>query len=151
MSKPMQHYIIQPHDQQQGWRMSRMAVDGLRNAAIKARDSGQPMEVYIQPFTPARSDPQRKTLWMWHGEVAADLSVRKQVRWTKVDVHELIFTSQFMPVSDKPLVMPETDMAVRRRRRTSEVSQAEITEAMDAYLTWIYNMGIEVTIPETGW
>ena len=88
---------------------------------------------------------------MWHGEVAADLSVRKQARWGKNDVHEAIFIKRFMPLWDRTLVNPETDTVIRRRKRTTEANQAEITEAMDAYLVWIYHMGIEVTIPEAGW
>jgi hypothetical protein len=151
MGEAVQRYVIRSDDQRQGWRMSRMAADGLRNAVMGARDTGRPIEVRIQPFSPPRTDPQRKTLWMWHGEVGSELSIRTQARWTKDDVHEVVFIPRFMPAADRELIDPETGEVISRRKRTTEATKPEITEAMDAYLAWIYGMGIEVTVPEAGW
>ena len=146
-----QRYVIRPEDQHQGWRVARLAADGLRQAAREARDREHPMEVLIRPWQPPRTDPQRKTLWMWHGEVAAELSIRTGCRWRKDDVHEVVFIPRHMPPADTELVDPETGEILSRRKRTSEATKPEISDAMTDYLRWIYEMGIEVTVPEEGW
>lgn len=142
-------YIIRPEDADQGWRIAKLAADGLRQAAREARDTGKPVEALFRPWSPPRTDPQRNTMWKWHGEVASELTVRTGKRWTKEDVHEVIFIPRFMP-QHEALIDPTTGEVVTRNKRTSEATKAEISEAMTAYLAWIYEMGIEATVPLEG-
>lgn len=144
-------YVIRPEDAQKGWRIAKLAADGLRQAANEVKRDGKPKEVLIRDWEPSRTDPQRCTLWMWHGEVASELSVRTGKRWSKDDVHEVIFIPRFMPAHEAELVDPETGEVTTRRKRTSEATKGEISEAMTAYLAWIYDMGMSVTVPVGEW
>ena len=156
MSTP-QRYVIRPEDANRGWRIARLAADGLRRAAHEARDDGHPREVIIREFQPPRTDPQRMTLWMWHGEVASELSRRTGKRWSKDDVHEMIFLPRWMPQIER--MDPETGEVMHRPMRTSErppdgddrSAKEIVSEAMTAYLAWAYQAGIDVTAPEDGW
>lgn len=115
-----------------------------------------PVDIRIGPAKRVRTDPQRKTLWMWHGDVASELTIRTSKRWTKDDVHELIFIERYMPVFELPL--PDDSGVLYRRMRTSDKETPEnceesdprkvITTAMDQYLAWITEMGIDVTVPD---
>lgn len=142
-------YVIRPEDCANGWRISKMAIDGLKQVAKEGRDSGKPVSVTIGEWEPPRTDPQRKTFWQWHGEVAAELTIRSGMRWTKDDVHEVVFLEKFMP--RRELVDPQTGELKSRPLRTSEATKGQISEAMNGYLAWIYEQGIEVTVPVETW
>lgn len=141
-------YVLWPDDAERGWRIGKLAADGLRQAAREMQKDGKPREVVIRQFEPPRTDPQRKTLWMWCGEVASELSIRTGKRWHKNDVYELLVIERFMPLHDAEVVDLETGEVRHRRKRTSEATRAEISEAMERFLAWIYEQGIEVTCPE---
>jgi len=152
-----QRFVIQPTDSERGYKVAKAANDYLRGAARRARDEGRPQEVVFRPFQRKRSDPQRHTLWMWHGQVASELSIRTGKRWTKDDVHEVVFLARFMP--SKELIDPETGEVLHRPVRTSDKTlddddrdmRSIISDAMDDYLRWLTEMQIEVTVPEEGW
>ncbi len=149
-------YVIRPEDADQDWRIAKMAVEGLRIAAREVRANRQPCEVVIREWKPQRTDPQRNTMWMWHTEVASELSIRTKYRWTKEAVHEVIFLPRYMPQIE--YADPETGEVLTRPMRTSEKppegdersTKEIVTEAMNGYLAWIYEMGISVTVPEDG-
>ena len=111
------------------------------------------IDVVIREHQKQRTDPQRRTLWMWHGQVASELTVRTGKRWTKDDVHELIFLARWMPYVELPMPDGKT---VRRPMRTSEKApegqdddpRSIISNAMTQYIAWICEMGIEVTVPD---
>lgn len=153
-----QRFVIPPTDQNRGWKVSRNVADYLRQAARRARDQGVPQEVLFRPVQKQRTDPQRMTLWMWHGQVASELALRTGALWTKDDVHEVIFLPRFMP--QRELIDPQTGEVLTRSVRTSDRRPPEgddrdmreiISDAMDDYLRWIFEMEIEVTVPEGGW
>ncbi|WP_018935672.1 MULTISPECIES: hypothetical protein [unclassified Thioalkalivibrio] len=144
-------FLLPAGDAERGYPRAQMAVDALREAAKRTKADGRPQEVIIREWQPPRTDPQRKTLWMWHGEVAAELSIRTSRRWAKEDVHEVIFIPRFMPPQGTELVDPETGEILSRNKRTSEATKPEITEAMERYMAWCYQMEIEITVPEEGW
>lgn len=152
-----QRYIIRPSDANKGFKVGQACAEHLRQACRRARDEGEAQEVIIRKFEKSRTDPQRHTLWMWHGQVASELAVRTGMRWNKDDVHEVIFLPRFMP--DKELVDPETGEVLQRPLRTSDRAPDDedrsmkqiISDAMDDYLRWVTDMGIEVTVPEEGW
>ena len=144
-------FLIPVDDAQRGYPRAQMAVQGLREAARRSKADGRPQEVIIRDWQPPRTDPQRMTMWMWHGEVAAELSIRTGRRWTKEDVHEVLFIPRFMPPHDTELMNPETGELISRRKRTGEARKDEITGAMEQYMAWCYQQGIEITVPETGW
>ncbi len=150
--KPQRAYVIRPEDRRQNWRMAKLAAEGLRNVVNSLTDESAPVEVVIREWSPPRTDPQRKTMWLWHGEVASELSLRTGKRWTKDDVHEVVFIARFMPLHEEELIDFETGAVLPpRRKRTSEATKKENSDAMTAYLAWIYEMGISVTVPEGGW
>lgn len=154
---PQRSFVIRPEDERQGWRIAKMAVTGLRAAVGALKQGANPVEVVIREWKPERTDPQRKTMWMWHGQVASELSIRTGTRWHKDDVHEYIFLPRWMPVIER--MDPETGEILHRPMRTSDKppegedrsTKQIISEAMTAYLAWIYEMGIEVNVPESGW
>ena len=124
-----------------------------RNGKAMVADGA--VDIRVGPAKKERTDPQRRTLWMWHGEVASELTLRTGKRWTKDDVHELIFLERFMPAFELPLPGGEVK---RRPMRTSDKKAPEhceetdprkiITNGMDQYLAWVTEMGIEVTVPD---
>ncbi|TQE98147.1 MAG: hypothetical protein FKY71_15330 [Spiribacter salinus] len=152
-----QRIILPPSDHERGYPRASAAVEALRAAARRSKQDGKPMEVIIRDWQVPRSDPQRKTLWMWHGEVASDLTVRTGARWNKDDVHELVFLPRFMP--QRELVDPETGEVLHRPIRTSGPAPEDddrdmrsiVSDAMEQYMAWCYQMGIEITVPEEGW
>lgn len=152
-----QRFVIQPTDAERGYRVSKAAYEYLRQITRRARDEDQPQEIVFRPFQRKRSDPQRCTLWMWHGQVASELTLRTGKRWTKDDVHEVVFLPRFMPT--KELMDPETGEILHRPVRTSDKAPDDddrdmrsiISDAMSAYLAWVTDMGIEITVPEEGW
>jgi hypothetical protein len=117
------------------------------------RIGSEELELVLRKRKQHRTDPQRRTFWNWHGEVASELTLRTRQRWTKDDVHEVIFLPRFMPGID--FIGPEGEQ-MSRPMRTSDKIKPEgderthrqiISDAMNAYLAWIYEMGIEVTVP----
>ncbi len=152
-----QRFVIQPTDAERGYRVSKAANDYLRSMVRKARDEGEAQEVLFREFQRERTDEQRRTFWMWHAQVASELSIRTGRRWTKEDVHEVVFLPRFMPTRE--LVDPETGEILHRPLRTSDKApegesrdiKGIISDAMTDYLRWITEMGIEVTVPEEGW
>jgi hypothetical protein len=141
-------FVLRPEDTER--RAAKMAVQALKNAVKEPN----PVEVVIQDWKPPRTDPQRRTLWMWHGQVASELTIRTGKRWDKDSVHEIIFLARWMPQIE--YTIPDTGEVIRRPMRTSdkppegeERSTKEIiSDAMNEYLAWIYGMGIEVLVPE---
>lgn len=143
-----QTYIVRPEDAHQDWRIARSAI---RAACQMARDRGKPVEVVVRPYRRRKSDPQNRTIWMWHTEVASQLTERcaelgSEVRWSRDDVHEHIFKPRFMPQRERMLPTGEitySPMGTSDKAATVEV----MSEAMERYLCWIYEHGLEVTIP----
>lgn len=155
---PEQRFIIGPRDAVQGFRVARAAAEYLRATAHRARDEGKPQEIIFREQKKTRSDPQLNTLWMWHGQVASELSIRSAMRWTKDDIHEEIFLKRWMPYFE--LLDPTTGEVKSRPMRTSERETPEgdersprqaISDAMTQYLAWTCENGIEVTVPQEGW
>ena len=58
-------FVLRPEDHRQGWRIASSARDALREAAVEARDSGQPHEVVIRPHRSKRSTEQNRLQWLW--------------------------------------------------------------------------------------
>ena len=108
-------------------------------------DPAKPVELIAQPLTKKRTNPQLRTLWKWHGEVAAWLTMNTAVKWTKDEVHERLFLAKFMPMVDA--VLPD-GTTVPKPQRTTGAPREVISEAMDAYMAWCYDHGIEITVPE---
>lgn len=149
-------YILHPNDANQDWRIAKLALEGLRQAAREARRDQRPKEIVIRDYQPPRTDPQRRTLWLWHTEVASELTLRTGRKWDKNDVHEAVFLPRWMP--QRELVTPDGEIVYRQMRTSDKPPQDDqrstkqiVSEAMTQYLAWIYSMGIEITVPEHGW
>lgn len=141
-------YVIRPEDERQDWRVARMA---LREACAMARQQGRAVEVLVRWFKRPKTSPQNKTIWMWHGEVASQLTERcreagSDVIWRKDDVHELIFKPRFMPQRER--MLPDGELVFGPMGTSDKAATIEvISEAMERYLSWIYSQGMDVTIP----
>ncbi|MEN8720086.1 MAG: hypothetical protein ABF296_07485 [Oceanococcaceae bacterium] len=152
----VRRYLIPPNDEAKGWRFCRMAKAGLFAAAEDATREGKTAEIIIRRMQADKTDPQRRTLWKWHGEVAAALSISTPHRWKKEDVHEIVFLPKFMPTVER--VLPDGEVVHRPLRTSDRVPdewetdmKAILSKAMDAYMAWAYQSDIEITVPEGGW
>lgn len=142
-------YILRPEDEGQDWRVARLA---FRDACQMVRHGKRAVEVIVQIYRRPKTDPQNKTIWMWHGEVASQLTERCReagsgVIWRKDDVHELIFKPRFMPQRER--MLPDGELVFGPMGTSDKGATVEvISEAMEKYLSWIYSQGMEVTIPD---
>lgn len=141
-------FVIRTTDEQNNWMVAKNCLRALCQAV---RDSGKDHQVEISLFKPGKSDKQNRTIWMWHTEVASQLTERckengHNVEWDRQSVHDLIFKPRFMPYVEK--VTPEGEI-ISRPLNTSEkgCTRPVLSEAMEKYLAWIYGQGMEVTIP----
>lgn len=142
-------YIIPVNDFANDWTVAKLAWAGIKQVLAWAKDAQKQVSITIEEWEPKRTDQQRKTFWQWHGEAAAELSIRTKMRWTKDDVHEFVFLEKFMP--RKEVIDLETGEVKSRPLRTSEATKHQISEAMTKYLAWAYENQIEVTVPEESW
>ena len=44
-----------------------------------------------------RTNPQLKTLFMWHGQVASQITIQTGTKWKSEDIHDELFKKRFMP------------------------------------------------------
>jgi hypothetical protein len=113
---------------------------------------GKPIEARISYWSPPKTNPQNRTLWMWHGEIASQMTERcremgMSTTWSKDDVHETIFLHRFMP--QRELVTPDGEVIFKPIRTSDKEATAFVmSKAMDAYVAWAYSQGMELTIPE---
>ena len=140
-------FVVRPEDKDRDWRVARNA---MREVCAMAQQ-GKPVEVRVRFWKRKKSLPQNSTWWMWTTEVASQLTQRcreagSDVVWSPEDVHELIAKPRFMPMRERMLPDGEVVMApigTSDREATVDV----MSEAMERYLAWIYEQGMEVTIP----
>ena len=140
-------FVISPEDQNREWHVARNAFREVRHMA----ETGKPVEVRVKFWQRKKSQPQNSTIWMWHTQVASQLTERcreagASVAWSPLDVHELIFKPRFMPQVERMLPDGElvtAPMGTSDRGATVDV----ISDAMEQYLSWIYEQGMEVLIP----
>jgi hypothetical protein len=140
-------FIVRPEDRDRDWRVTRNA---MREVCAMA-ETGKPVEIRIKFWRRKKTLPQNSTLWMWHTEVASQLTARcreagSDVAWTPEDVHDLIFKPRMMPMVEQMLPdgeMIAAPMGTSDKRCTVDV----LSEAMERYLAWIYEQGMEITIP----
>ena len=126
-------------------------VAAVTNAIAEIFAAGKRAEIEVGVWTPKKTDAQRRTIWKWHGEVASQLAelgkaMGHGARWTKDDVHDVVFKPRFMP--SKEIIWPDgTVETVPKGLSDPTVTRQDVTDAMTKYLAWIYERGFEVTIP----
>lgn len=141
-------FVIRPEESADGWPVARNA---MRQACELARESGKAVRVRIDEYKKPKTDPQRNTIFMWHTEVASQLNERCRmaghgVTWNKEAVHDLIFKPRFMP--KKQFTMPDGETKTLAVGLSDpEATRGIVSDAMEHYLSWIYQQGMEVTIP----
>lgn len=141
-------FVIRADDEKRNWMV---AKNCLRALCQVVKDTGKDHQVDISEFKPGKTPRQNRTLWMWHTEIASQLTERcKQnghdVEWSRQDVHDLIFKPRFMPTVEKKT--PEGKVHYRPMNTSEKDCTKEIIiGAMEKYLAWIYSQGMEVTIP----
>ena len=142
----MNRFVCRPEDTDE--RVLRMVAAAVRSLTRDGKAADVSVKKYVKVTTP----PQRRTVWMWHGEVAAQLSERASdlghdVKWTRNDVHELIFKPLFLP--QVALMLPDGSEVYRPKGLSDrDTTVREVTQAMEAYLAWIYQRSMDVTIPD---
>lgn len=125
----------------------------LRNESVRERvrsmldrlpvNDEQPLEVVVQPHRPKRSNPQNDRLWEINSQVAADLSVRTQCKWSSEDVHEVIFKPRFCGMRE--LTTP-SGRTVKRARSSTDLSKTEMADAQEKYVAWCIGQGIDLEL-----
>jgi len=141
-------YVVRPQDRDHEWRVARNALREVQAMA----GLGKPVEVRIRIYQRKKTLPQNATVWMWHTEVASQLTERcreagSDVSWTKEDVHELVFKPRWMPMRER--MLPDGEVIAAPIGTSDKEATAEvISEAMEQYLVWIYEQGMEVTVPD---
>ncbi len=139
-------WVIMPEDE------SGNAVRQLIEALSEALELKKPVEVTMKPWRKAKTPPQHRTIWMWHTEVASQLTEwcrtnGHDVRWTAEDVHDLIFKPRYLPRRCK--ILPNGAEVCRMGSLTdTDLTVDETSDAMEQYLAWLYEKGMSVTIPE---
>lgn len=148
----MTRFVVRPEDANRDWSVARAA---LRAAAEAVKRTGKPYQIEIKPWAPLKTDPQNRTLWKWHTEVASQLTERCRmaghtVKWDKTDVHEHLFKPRFMPSRER--MLPDGELLIAPMGTSDpDCTSAILSNAMDQYLAWIYGEGMEVTIPDEQW
>lgn len=110
-----------------------------------------PHELTIRPAVKKRTDPQLRTLWMWHTEIAPQLTLLSMkddgpsLIWTKELVHEALFKPFFCKKDEIEL---PGGKVVTVLHGTSKMTREQVSEAMDRYRAWIAQHEWEVTDPE---
>jgi hypothetical protein len=140
-------FVVRPEDASRDWHVARNAFREVRAMT----ESGKPVEVRVKFWKKRKTLPQNSTMWMWHGEVASQLTLRcrevgSNVVWTDNEVHEQIFKPRFMPQVER--MLPDGEIVSRPMGTSEEEATVEVmSEAMEKYLAWIYEQGMEVRIP----
>lgn len=145
----MKQFIIRKDDER-----AREAAIGnlslyLRNSVTQ---NNKDYEVRVVEFKQSKTPQQNNTLWMWHTEIASQLTIRcreagHNIEWSRTDVHDLIFKPRFMPHKER--VLPDGELITKPMNTSDKDCDLKIvSEAMERYLSWIYGEGMEVTIPD---
>lgn len=142
-------FIVRPEDKDREWHVARNAFREVREMT----EAGKPVEVRIKFWKRRKTLPQNSTIWLWHTEVASQLTQRcreagADVAWTPADVHELIFKARFMVMRERMLPHGEV-IAAPMGTSDPEATVEVMSDAMERYLEWIIqDQGMVVTIPE---
>jgi len=146
MSKARKEFVIRPED-------SAFCVLGAAVALIKQMlETGVRVSVVISKWVPAKTPPQHRTVFMWNGEVAAQLTVLgtlsgSNVQWKTDDAHEYIFKRLCMPQVER--ILPDGEIVTRSIGLSDKEATLEVvSQAMEKYQCWAIERGIELTQPE---
>jgi hypothetical protein len=140
-------FVVRPEDKDRDWRVARNAM----REVCAMTETGKPVEVRIRFYKRKKSLPQNSTVWMWNTEVSSQLTQRcresgADVVWSPEDVHDLIFKARMMPMVER--MLPDGEVVAAPMGTSDERATVEVmSEAMEKYLAWIYEQGMEVTIP----
>jgi hypothetical protein len=145
VSKTKQEFVIRPEDR--AFCVLSAAVDLVKQML----SSGVRVSVVISKWAPAKTPPQHRTVFMWNGEVAAQLTVMgalagSNVVWKTDDAHEMIFKRLCMPSVERMLPGGEVftrPIGLSDKEATREV----VSAAMERYQVWAIEHGIELTQP----
>lgn len=118
----------------------RMALDVLSKIDIE-----KPMELIISRYSPTRTHGQNALLWKWHNEVASELAFSTGQPWTAEQVHYRVFCPKFL--NGVVCQLPDGSKAWVSETSSTQ-STADLSAAMESYLAWCVQWGIDLTVPE---
>lgn len=99
----------------------------------------------LKPYKPKRSSAQNNTLWMWHAQVAAEISAFTGKHVKPEHVHYRFFCPRFL----KGEVVELPDGSKMWTSETSSTqNKQDMSDAMNEYQVWCLNNGIELTMPD---
>lgn len=109
------------------------------------------VDVTISKHVDKKTMPQHRTIFMWCGESAAQLTemgrmTGKGGKWKTEDVYEIIFKGRFMPKNEK--IMPDGTIEYIPVGLSENPSIESVTEAMNKFQVWAAELGIELTQPK---
>jgi len=106
------------------------------------------IEVIVRPYRQRHTDPQRRTVFMWCGEVAPELTLLTGYRWSGDAVYEVVFKESYMPADE--YMLPDGEIkrvpwGLSDKRATKEI----VGEAMDKFWYWaVVQHGWDLTDPD---
>ena len=146
MSNVSKEFVIRPEDRA-------FCVPGAAVALIKQMlSSDMRVSVVISKWVEKKTPPQHRTVFMWDGEAATQLTIMgaltgSSIVWKKEYAHEMIFKRLCMPSIDLP--MPDGSVVSRPMGLSDkEATKDIVSEAMEKYQVWAINHGIELTQPD---
>lgn len=145
MSNAKKEFVIRPED---------TAFHVLASAVALVKQmisSGIRVSVVVKKWVPAKTPPQNRTVFMWCGEAAAQLTVMSalagsSVRWNTEDAYEMTFKLLCMPKNEK--VLPDGEVVSKPIGLSDPEATLEVvSQAMERYQVWAIEHGIELTQP----
>ena len=113
----------------------------LGDEVLRIIESGKSAKVVITQWRESRTEPQRKTMWMWYREVAQQIKEKGKGDYTPDDLHEY-FKDEFCPVKQIKF-----GGKVKHVKSTTRLNTGEMHFYLQQIDVWSANAGFKLTIP----
>lgn len=114
-------------------------------------ESGIRVSVVISKWVPAKTPPQKRTVFMWSKEAADQLNIMGKLiggktDFTKDEIYEAVFKGMHMPKREIEIPGGEI-LFIPIGLSDKEATLDVVSEAMEKYQVWAIEHGIELTQP----
>ena len=111
---------------------------------IQAFKLTKPVQITFKEYKPVRSWSQNATLWMWHHDVAAEISLYTGKYWSAEAVHYRVFCPKFL--RGEVVELPDGTKAWASETSSNQ-NKMDLADAMTNYQAWCIDNGIELRDP----